>query len=32
MIEYSESTGLVVISPIGEKDVEERLLPAATGG
>ena len=32
MIEYSETTGHVVISPKGEKDVEERLLPATTGG
>jgi hypothetical protein len=28
MIEYSESSGFVVLSPKGEKDVEERLLPA----
>jgi hypothetical protein len=29
MIEYDESTGHVQISPKGERDVEERLLPTA---
>jgi hypothetical protein len=30
MIEYTESSGFAVISPKGEKDVEERLLPSAS--
>ncbi|MCW2946195.1 MAG: hypothetical protein JWR24_2912 [Actinoallomurus sp.] len=28
LIEYTESTGQILISPKGEKEVEERLLPS----